>query len=66
MLISCENIDDFYENMGVPKGSLGYMPEGWEKGELVVISVPTEELEPLPADCVYNVSYINGGCIYNK
>ena len=52
--------------MGVPKGNLGYMPEGWEKGELVVISVPTEELEPLPADYVYNVSYINGDCIYNK
>ena len=66
MLINCENTDDFWENMGVPKENLGYMPEGQGKGELVVISVPAEELGPLPADYVCNVSYINGDCIYNK
>ena len=52
--------------MEVQKGNLGYMLEGWEKGELVVISAPAEGLGPPLADYACNASCINDGYIYNK
>ena len=52
--------------MGVPKENLGYMPEGWGKEELVVISVPAEGLGPLLADYACNVFCTDGDCICNK
>ena len=52
--------------MGVRKESSDYMPEGWEKGELVVIFEPTRGLEPPPGDCAYNAFYTNGDYIHNR
>ena len=65
-MISCESIAEFWGRMEVRKESLGYTQEEWEKGELVVIFVPGEGLEPLLASCAYNASCTNDGYIRNK
>ena len=52
--------------MEVQKGNLGCTQEGWEKEELVVISVLKEGLGPPLVGYAYSVSCINDGCTNSK